>query len=135
MPKRVRDQRLPNRLLPIMVRLLTLLALVIVTSCERGTVGHPLTYVEGTVTDSLSGLPLDSVAVYWQDTLVDTITGWPRYTDSAGHFEVDFFGYRQGVFYFLKSGYKTQQISIHATESRNEFTNQIILMSQGTGKQ
>jgi len=81
-----------------------------------------LTYVEGTVTDSLSGLPLDSVRVFWQDTLADTITGWPKYTDSAGHFEVDFFGYRQGVFYFLKQGYKSKQISIHASETRYQFT-------------
>jgi hypothetical protein len=81
---------------------LLLLGLVTLTSCflDSGDFGSSLS---GTVTDSITGLPIESALVYWEDTLHTT----PFFTDSAGIYHSLDFGYGPTVVFVCKTAYHT----------------------------
>jgi len=90
--------------------------------CEKGKVSHEVIgYVEGTVIDSLTRLPIDSA---WIRISPDTLNPPNTYTNSAGYY---FFVRVTGMHRFHycgKSGYITKkteeyQIRIHKTTKVN----------------
>jgi hypothetical protein len=89
------------------VELLTMLGMVLFVSafeCEK-IVEPPAGWSAGVVTDSLSGLPIDSA---WVD--LDSLPPFDTYTDSAGHY-VRFMGTPDinKYLYSGKTGYKTKR--------------------------
>ena len=71
---------------------------------DRPTDGY-VPQVSGTVTDSLTGLPIDGAAVRWPDT-TGTLPD-PRLTDSAGRYRIPLYGMSTTV-YVQKVGYYTK---------------------------
>jgi len=58
-------------------------------------------FCRGIVTDSATGVPIDSA---WID-VVDTLPPYPFYSDSAGHYRAQFFGKQWINIYCGKEGY------------------------------
>lgn len=55
-------------------------------SCEDKTIYEHSGYVSGTVTDSLTGQPLDSVGITWGDT-IELV---PDFTDTNGAYVIQY---------------------------------------------
>lgn len=90
---------------------LSFLLIVLVTlsfisnGCNDETDSDLLTTVRGTVTDSVTGLPLANAEIYLDDTT--TIESW-YITDSTGRYGVASFGYARWTVFCLVEGYQTK---------------------------
>jgi hypothetical protein len=76
------------------------------TTCEKDRVVHEVVgYVEGTVIDSVTRLPIDSA---WISQTADTTYEPLRLTDSLGYYFVGRFPGKHFVFYCGKRGFVTK---------------------------
>lgn len=87
-----------------------LVAITIISSCDKGAIiGHKTYSFSGFVTDSITGMPVDSAII----ALNDSINGAFWFTDSSGYYiGVSIRGSRIQTFYVQKTGYDTQQQDI-----------------------
>ncbi len=83
---------------------------LLLNACDKGAIiGHKTYSFSGFVTDSITGLPIDSAII----ALNDSINGAFWFTDSTGYYiGVSIRGSRIQTFYVQKTGYDTQQQDI-----------------------
>ncbi|MDX9856454.1 MAG: carboxypeptidase-like regulatory domain-containing protein [candidate division Zixibacteria bacterium] len=79
-------------------------ALALYGSCQRESVDSVST-VRGTVTDSLTGVPLAGAEIFLRDTLMGELM---YVTDSTGDYDVGSFGVAQWTIYCRADGYRTK---------------------------
>ncbi len=70
------------------------------------------TPVSGTVTDSVTALPIADARVFFQDTIAYT---HPAISDSLGEWRHSFLGGGPAVYYCMKDGYSTKSLIVQTT--------------------
>lgn len=99
----------------IILTLSLILCVVFYISCEDDhTIGEKGFTVSGKVTDSVTALPIDSVHMIWDDTLILLERG--VYTDSSGEYSL-VVPANARIIYARKAGYKTKGREIKNTNS------------------
>jgi hypothetical protein len=96
----------------IIIACLSVVSIVFALSCEDDS--EKAFDVSGRVTDSVTALPIDSVHMIWDDTLIVPERG--VYTDSAGRY---FLSVPQGprIIYARKAGYRTEARELQIIDS------------------
>ncbi len=79
-------------------------ALALCGSCQKESI-DPVSTVRGTVTDSLTGVPLAGAEIFLRDTSMGQLM---YVTDSTGDYEVGGFGVAQWTIYCRAEGYRTK---------------------------
>jgi hypothetical protein len=98
------------------VLLLLFCLTVFIGDCSTPPGGDPITSISGFVTDSLSGLPIDSAAIQ----LIDTVGSPIFYSDSLGKYTAGRFGYGTFLLFCRKTKYQTKSVTIQS--SKENFT-------------
>ena len=94
---------------------------VVAIGCESSGQGPTFnTSVSGVVTDSLTGDPIATAAIYFDDTLALTL---PRFTDSLGRWTGAFPGSGPEIYFCKAPGYATKQLHLHSTYLKHDFMN------------
>lgn len=86
-----------------------------------------LTHISGIVTDSTTGLAIDSALISLEDTLSPSIK---TYTDSSGAYALDPFGQGTFVVYCRKDSYRTRWTTIRSSSANDVFDSVDFQLSQ-----
>lgn len=97
--------------------LLLLMGFAAYLACDE-TLGDPETVICGLVTDSITGLPIDSAMIVLNDT---TRPLTATYTDTLGAYITGQFGWGRFVVYCLKEGYQTEWTTIQSSADKSVF--------------
>lgn len=94
----------------IVILILLVLLVLLLSACDKEVViGHKTLSFSGFVTDSITGMPVDSAII----SLNDSINGAIWFTDSSGYYiGVGFPGSQIQTFYVQKTSYDTQSRNI-----------------------
>ena len=99
------------------IKLTLLLLLVCVLFFGSCGMEDPAITISGTVTDSMSGLPIDSAIIHDSDT----ISSAAFYSDSLGKYTLGGMGYRNFRVFCRKTGYQTKVRTVRSSKDHLTF--------------
>lgn len=90
-------------------------------SCEEKSLVDPVIVISGLVTDSVTGLPVDSAVLCYEDTVQCLIN---VYSDSLGYYHFSpGWGYTEFTIYCIKEGYYPESKTLRSTKLKITFEN------------
>jgi hypothetical protein len=97
--------------------LVLMVSLAIEMTCEEP-VDDVITIISGIVTDSVTGVPIESALIGLNDTTKPVVR---TYTDTLGAYTLDPFGWGRFDVYCLKTGYLTKWTTIQSSANKFVF--------------